>query len=141
MSGGDKCQIQYEHLTSVEGAMLYDARLGIWRIAVREDITSEGRKRFTLAHEIGHFVQHRTKESNFQCSYSDISDYHNSKLEIEANEFASFLLMPPDVFRSFEESNTFTHHSIISLADRFGVSREAAAYRVLKLAKKKTGPL
>lgn len=66
-----------------------------------EMVNCELRYRFTLAHEIGHFVLH---QSYLEClnlrSEADWRDYilankeDHHKLEVQANIFAGFLLMP-----------------------------------------------
>lgn len=59
--------------------------------------------RFSLAHEIGHYVLHKDKfeemsfsdpESWYNEQMNRINDEHNKYFEIQANKFASYLLMP-----------------------------------------------
>ena len=64
-------------------------------IMVNDDITNDGRRHFTIAHELGHyFLCHELK--NGQCFDSDILEDGTAvdALEREANYFASCLLMP-----------------------------------------------
>jgi Zn-dependent peptidase ImmA (M78 family) len=61
---------------------------------------SENRARFTLAHEIGHFVLHKQFVDSIDFDNLNdwkkfiISDLKRDPLETQANMFASFLLLP-----------------------------------------------
>ena len=62
------------------------------------------RWRFTLAHEIGHTLIHKRFFNQGFCSILSDSDANyittssKNRMEIQANRFASFLLMPSDCF-------------------------------------------
>ncbi len=62
------------------------------------------RWRFTLAHEIGHTLIHKRFFNQGFCSILSDSDANyittssKNRMEIQANHFASFLLMPSDCF-------------------------------------------
>lgn len=96
-----------------------------------------GRRRFTIAHELGHFLipTHKPKQgAEFMCSRSDmrqwsISDQNGyARMEAQANEFAALMLMPPPLLRKviggFRDPNL---GQAIDLAKQFDVSKEAAA--------------
>ena len=74
-------------------------------IVINSRISNIGRKNFTLAHELGHFVlQHYLHTVSFICSESEISEENRevSLQEKEANYFASCFLLPKDkVVREF----------------------------------------
>jgi len=64
----------------------------------------ENRQRFTIAHEIGHFLLHRgTKvhfDEDFRINYRNATSSDAKKRdEIEANAFAAALLMPEPFLR------------------------------------------
>jgi hypothetical protein len=65
------------------------------RILVKRGIREPGRKRFTAAHEIGHYLLHKAAES-MSCGAKDIANWTNLEVnpEQEADEFASELLLP-----------------------------------------------
>lgn len=70
-------------------------------VAVKASIREKSRKRFTIAHEIGHFViPHHRNLSNI-CEERKIEsfDSHLNGPEIEANEFAAELLLPSALLR------------------------------------------
>lgn len=97
-------------------------------IFIREDvyinaINGNGRDRFTIAHELGHFLMHSAEDIVFTRSDVKLKPYEDS--EWQANTFASELLMPDYLIT--EEDTVFT------LMSRFGVSRAAAKVRLSKL--------
>jgi hypothetical protein len=63
------------------------------------------RARFTLAHEVGHIVLHKEfiKRHNFQDEKSwrkfVLNDLHRDPMEVQANMFAAFVLIPSDHLR------------------------------------------
>ena len=102
---------------------------------------SPWRKRFTIAHEIGHFLKHRekidpehtdtVKQPSPELHREDgvILSAEERKMEQEANEIAADILMPKDAFvREFEKAT-----DIAEVAKKFGVSASAATVRALKL--------
>lgn len=65
------------------------------RILVKRGIREPGRKRFTTAHEIGHYLLHKDSDS-MSCGAKEIANWTNMQVnpEHEADEFASELLLP-----------------------------------------------
>lgn len=104
-----------------------------WKIYINR-YESESRKRFTIAHELGHFVYHRDKYSSGSVSTPDQIFFRDenvlSPIEQEANNFAANLLMPEDVFKKYIDSGV---RKIVDLADRFQLSTSAIKYRAYKL--------
>lgn len=94
---------------------------------------SDGRRRFTLAHEFGHYCMHREYLINNK-SIEDIalfrSENTKDKKEFEANEFAAKLLMPKDEFLNIIKNGKTR---LGDIAEHFGVSAAAAKYRAYKL--------
>jgi Zn-dependent peptidase ImmA (M78 family) len=94
------------------------------------------RQRFTLAHELGHYMLHRDLVGNGvddDCAYrsTQIGKYHNTLIgsaeETEANKFAANLLMPKDLVNSEWEK---TGATVQSLAELFQVSEQAMSIRL-----------
>jgi Zn-dependent peptidase ImmA (M78 family) len=135
---GDKCEIKYDNFDSFEGMMRPNGDRK-WQIVINSKISYLPRRNFTLAHEIAHFVGHRFKQTDFNCTFDNINDFHTQSFESEANEFASSLLMAADVVRKYDGSKNFDHISVSELAEEFGVSRSAAAYRWIKLSSRNIG--
>jgi Zn-dependent peptidase ImmA (M78 family) len=86
------------------------------------------RQRFTLAHEIGHYVLgHNIIDNNdlIDDAHTDTSSF----TEREANYFASVLLMPEKKVREMTKKKI----DLGMLADTFGVSEQAMTIRILEL--------
>jgi Zn-dependent peptidase ImmA (M78 family) len=99
------------------------------------------RIRFTVAHELGHFVRHKSlldekgeilERKNNTSLYSP----EQRTKEIEANQFAAELLMPEFYFLQKYEllSKQYSIDDLIDkLADHFWVSKTTINYRMLSL--------
>lgn len=93
---------------------------------------SYNRKRFTIAHELGHFFLHLAgqDDTGFIDMYRTINGRGNkSQLETEANAFAAAILMDDIMVKSLWTDLS----SVQSLAEIFGVSYEAMGYRLSNL--------
>lgn len=95
-----------------------------------------GRRRFTLAHELGHFLipTHTPSHGDrFLCSMDDllsldpkVSDARK-RWEAEANRFAGLMLVPPPIFRKdANKSKDPNLHEVLHLAERYEISKEVA---------------
>jgi Zn-dependent peptidase ImmA (M78 family) len=90
------------------------------------------RRRFTVAHEIGHWVLHaQTAASAVRfCRVTDVPEAPRDPREREANRFAAELLMPEDSIRAEVASGGLQPEL---LADRFAVSPLAMRWRLYNL--------
>ena len=80
-------------LDGAEARLLRKGSRGIMR--VKADIPEPGHKRFAIAHELGHWLLHGSVSQVLACTSEDmVAQYKGSEPEIEANYFASALLMP-----------------------------------------------
>ena len=85
------------------------------------------RRRFTIAHEIGHFVLHRNKIDREVIDDRLYRSRLDSDLEVQANDFAAFLLMPWDlIVREMERGRD----TVEELAQAFEVSKSAMSIRL-----------
>ena len=94
----------------------------------------EERKRFTIAHELGHLFLHMGyKIDNDLWENQKCVDYYrdgNSEEEFQANEFAASLLMPKYEYKKIMNQYSDGEYVDISqIARYFGVSRQAALNR------------
>jgi Zn-dependent peptidase ImmA (M78 family) len=96
----------------------------------------EERRRFTIGHELGHFLipRHKPQGDRFLCSRADMRQWDRqqqdayAKMEVEANEFAALLLMPPPLLsKELAKFRDPLIDQIIQVASDFNVSKEAAA--------------
>ncbi|MEN8383493.1 ImmA/IrrE family metallo-endopeptidase, partial [Acinetobacter radioresistens] len=115
---------------SFEGALLKKDS-GQWAILYNPSIESAGRILFTKAHELGHYVLHKTLQNEFQCGIEDFKSYSNDSIETEANKFSSYLLMPIGDFRQQIDLNDL-FQSLSHCAQRYGVSLTAAVLKWLE---------
>lgn len=108
---------------------------GNWAIIYNQAISSPGRIRFTLAHELGHYLVHRHLQASFNCSEVDTTqwDSEERQIEFEANTFASYLLMPADDYRRQIQGATIDLDVLGACADRYGVSMTSAILKWLEL--------
>jgi Zn-dependent peptidase ImmA (M78 family) len=99
--------------------------------------TSPERDRFTIAHELGHFVLHypSTVPSSEGRPFS-ASRYGSDRIEWEANWFAANLLMPAS---SFKRQFVSRKGNIWRIAEHFSVSPAAAYVRAKTLGLEHAG--
>jgi len=92
-----------------------------WGIMINSAIKSITRKRFTVAHELGHYYIDYHDELSYRCFGKDMDDLSSSAKhdEKEANEFAVELLMPDDLFRKDITHQKLSLDSISLLADKY----------------------
>ena len=99
----------------------------------------EERRRFTIAHELGHFVLHRSAQASFLCDkegvYSGIDTL--KKIEREANDFASNLLIPGKILHHRIDGKHIDFHLLSQLAKDFKVSLEAMCIRLVKFTEQR----
>jgi Zn-dependent peptidase ImmA (M78 family) len=92
---------------------------------------SENRKRFTCAHELGHFVRRSEEADEYETIdlRNALSATGLDQEEVYANEFAACLLMPEVDVRRFMAMGL----DDLEMAIRFRVSREALQFRMANL--------
>lgn len=115
---------------NVSGALIKDE--GKDPIILLCNSDSKNRKRFSCAHEIGHYV-YRLATNGAHYEYIDFrnefSANGNSTEEIYANQFAAELLMPAQEVRSLHNQGL----PAFLIAQHFGVSDDAIRFRLRNL--------
>ena len=103
------------------------------------------RRRFTIAHELGHyFLEHQrgglfvdNHKKNFAVMYRDAQSSTGEILqEQEANAFAAAVLMPRELLETWTKKFNFDltdENDLKSLASQFKVSSQAMAIRIANL--------
>lgn len=90
---------------------------------------SRNRKRFTCAHELGHYIRRATRPEQ-QYEYVDYRDERSStgtdEEERYANSFAASLLMPEVAVKGLHDQGM----AAFRMAKIFGVSPESMQYRL-----------
>lgn len=104
------------------------------------------RQRFTIAHELGHYIFHRNLvgdgvDDDRIYRSTEVGRYHNTAIgpaqETEANAFAANLLMPHTLIK--QERAELGGDNVAELARRFGVSEQAMSIRLGVRYDKATG--
>ena len=88
------------------------------------------RQRFTLAHEIGHYILHRDLIGDGIVDQGLYRSRLSNTVEREANRYAANLLMPTSLVRAAWREGD---RSIAGTAARFNVSEDAARIRLQEL--------
>ncbi|MEK3821350.1 XRE family transcriptional regulator [Cytobacillus sp. FSL W8-0315] len=95
-------------------------------IIVGNDRSVPSRVKFTLAHELGHYLLHKNvKKSEFNTKEV------YKRMEDEANHFASAFLLPAETFSNELVSHTLDYYLL--LKKRWQVSMQAMVYRSKEL--------
>ena len=130
--------LKYDFEDDISGVLVIDK--DSTHIGVNKNDT-EVRKRFTLAHELGHYILHGETGNMFtdKVLFRKKSSGYTSKeekIEQEANYFAANILMPEDLIRKEIENideDIYDDSFIKNLATKFKVSSSAMAFRLINL--------
>jgi Zn-dependent peptidase ImmA (M78 family) len=119
-----------------EGALLTDANKTKGAILYKAGARCP-RRRFTIAHELGHFLMPSHKGDE-HCTEADLRemrlDEDHRRREAEANRFAAGLLMPRPWFsRDMEKLGDADVTHVQTLADKYCTSLEATSNRYIDL--------
>ena len=111
---------------SKSGCTHYDMETNRYLILVNLAETSNyGRRRWTIAHEIGHIVcGHHILSAVDKIAENSFAQINNQDYEIEADYFAVTLLSPLPLFKVFEIQ------SARDIQNTFGLSAEASDIRL-----------
>lgn len=120
-------------ISGAEARLIRSPKLSI--IRVNNTIRETGRRRFAIAHELGHLLLQQGRSQLALCSDKDlIPFYTNSPDELEASAFAGALLMPQTLFRPLCERREPSLALIADLGARFQVTLTAAATRYIQFS-------
>lgn len=131
----DIVSIQETDTAAFEAALVTDATRSSGHILIRRG-SSPLRRRFSIAHELGHFLieaHQPLPDCRRQCALGDLhlldprSKDRRRRVEGEANSFAAHLLMPPKRIREFVGRAGVSLETLIAMAREFSVSKEAMA--------------
>ncbi len=125
-----------KELDHCDGKLVSDS--GVDLIFVNKNLKEETSKKFTIAHELGHYeiskhrsvLKHGFYVSSFRLDYNP-----NSFQEKEANDFASSFLMPKKLFKEFSDGLEINGQTIKIISEKFNVSLTATALRYLKIGR------
>ena len=126
-------EVQDQSLKGMQGALVANVEKSKGIILVNSGITNLRRRRFTIGHEVGHFML-PNHGNEMYCSKGDMSPKSLKPIEREANEFASELLMPTQLFTKqskFRDEPDIKN--IVSLSEMFDVSLQACGNKYTAL--------
>jgi hypothetical protein len=134
-------EIQEKPLNGLEGVLITEPQRDFGIIHVNSG-SSRQRRRYSVAHELGHFLSQwhkQTSNAGFQCTRQDMAqpagdDVHVSQ-ESEANRFAIELLAPARLVSRYLRRLPDLEH-VLSLAADVKISKVAAARRYVSLHSK-----
>ena len=135
--------VTFKFEDDIAGALIIEKETGT--IGINPTNTIE-RRRFTIAHELGHYLMHKIGNEFFvdkdflvkwrNASTSKYNDIEKTQ-EIEANAFAAAILMPKNLIIAEIEKSTMKNlgegELITELANRFKVSTIAMSYRLTNI--------
>ncbi len=136
----DIVEVRSAPLDNLEGALVTLPERGYGAILVNSR-SGRRRARFTMAHELGHFLKpfHRpTAERGFECSRHDLNRWSQNtgdrhrRQEAEANAFAIELLAPERLARPWLDAEVDLAQ-VLELSTDLEISRQAAARRYVEL--------
>nr|WP_166175719.1 ImmA/IrrE family metallo-endopeptidase [Altererythrobacter segetis] len=128
-------KVKYRPLKSCEARIVGENGRAIITV---DSATRVQRKRFSVAHELGHW--HRHRGICLTCRSADIDrplsdgrrERHASDPELQADAYASDLLLPGYIFRPLaNDINRLTLETVRELAGMFQTSLTATAIRAL----------
>ncbi|MBN1588018.1 MAG: ImmA/IrrE family metallo-endopeptidase [Pirellulales bacterium] len=102
------------------------------RLIATDDSLSVKRERFSVLHEIGHYVLPHHEHALYVCDDIGLSFGTRLMLEKEANDFAADLLFLGDRFSAEANSRQISTSTVKELATRYQSSFEATARRLVE---------
>ena len=123
--------IKYRPMDSCEARIIGHGTAAVISI---NNSSHPNRQRFSLAHELGHWVQDKGAIS-LGCARGDIGPHRSGLLNAEssANSFASQILMPDYLFRPLAAKQPLTFVTAEILGKHFNTSLTATALKLVKL--------
>lgn len=95
------------------------------------------RKRFSIAHEMGHFKMGHIQSIQRICSNKDMMSWHKTSQETEANFFASELILPKKLVVKRCDVASVNFEPIREIAKDFRSSLTATAIKFVRLCPEK----
>lgn len=128
-----RLSIAEKRASKLEGALVCRRNRSKGVIVLSDAIREEGRRRFTVCHEVAHFILPGHGDSG--CSSSAIESWREAsdRKEVDANRLASELLLPTKLIYPLVSKKTATIKLAKSLSHDFNTSLTAAAYKITEL--------
>jgi hypothetical protein len=127
--------VRYKSIDGAEARITIAGRRAI--ITVSTKVGDPRRRRFSVAHELGHFEMHRRQSPLNICTTADMETsmrQAGQQRELDASSFAAALLMPERFFLGLGDGRDPSLRVIQEVADVFSVSLTAAGRRYVELS-------
>lgn len=128
--------VQFESMENAEARITMTGEKAV--ITARPNEKYPTRTRFSIGHELGHFLLHKNKQTEFLCDASAMRDWLSTdaqkKLEVEANEFSIEFLMPFVFVEPLIKKQKPCWQLIDELAETFNMSIMATVRRFIEVS-------
>ncbi len=121
--------IIYEPLSGCEAFIAGNGNKAIITVNARAPL---GRRRFSAAHELGHWMLDRGQLAVACSAKQFLAGWDDDDPERRANRYAADLLLPKAMFRPAARGRPCTFDTVKALADTFVTSRTATAIRLVE---------
>lgn len=122
--------VKYRRMDNADATIVGSSTRAV--IAINGSIKSSSRRRFSLAHELGHWHHHRGRV--LFCGAADIGNYAHGRLDPErqADAFASDLILPSYLVRpKINKLKKVALAYVREIADEFQASTTVTLIRIL----------
>ena len=126
--------VQTKKMTGAQARLIRNGKRSL--VTISENIKSNSKRRFVLAHELGHMILHENLDQDIHVDdiHSFIDWSGKRPEETEANIFAANLLMPKKIFIENCLGKKFSFELIESLCLKFGSGLISTSIRFSKIA-------
>lgn len=128
--------VQYEDIDGAEARITMDGDRGVITAGMNQ--LYPARTRFSVGHELGHFLLHRDKKNEFLCHQRDMTDWFSTeaqkRLEVEANEFSIEFLIPQVFANPILKKQRPGWAVVDELIEIFQMSTTASVKRFIELS-------
>lgn len=123
-------KFNFRDLDKIEAMFLL--KNGKKRIILRDNEYFDNRIRFTVAHELGHYILPWHTEDIFTCYSSDILSFKAYRpQETEANYFAAELLLPTRYLSCDLNNLPYNFETLTDIASKYMVSLSSVAIKAI----------
>jgi len=124
--------IENNDLEGCEGRIVFDNDEAI--VTIDKKINYEPKRRFIIAHELGHFRMHKNLNPCFIDNEHTLNEWYATGIhELEANCFSAELLMPEVIIRPLFKGRKFNLDIIYEVSEEFKTSITATLLRYREL--------
>lgn len=128
--------VQRKSIGGAEGRLSTNGTKGVITVNIRD--SNLHRQRFTIGHELGHFLIHKSIESNFDCNSQALDCWfaktEYEKREIEANEFSGELLIPSFLLKKDIKNERPDLNLIRNISEKYQLSLTVSAKRIVEVS-------